>query len=146
MRERAIDGGCSELATDNRLVGSSSPPSRKQRFPGSLRIAPNWRGFVRTFCLYNLSIGNQGLFWRLCLCLAKSRFPETETWLARDRFDYADYRAGSPASCAVWTIQPTRSWVNLTGIIRLQLRPLGRRERLSSRRPISRLAGLLPLD
>jgi hypothetical protein len=27
MRERAIDGGCSELATDNRLVGSSSPPS-----------------------------------------------------------------------------------------------------------------------
>jgi hypothetical protein len=35
-----------------------------------LRIAPNWRGFVRAFCLYNLSIGNQGLFWRLCLCLA----------------------------------------------------------------------------
>ena len=27
MREPAIDGGCSELATDNRLVGSSSPPS-----------------------------------------------------------------------------------------------------------------------
>ena len=27
MRERAIDGGCSELATDNRLVGSSSPLS-----------------------------------------------------------------------------------------------------------------------
>ena len=27
MREPAIDGACSELATDNRLVGSSSPPS-----------------------------------------------------------------------------------------------------------------------
>jgi hypothetical protein len=27
MREPVIDGGCSELATDNRLVGSSSPPS-----------------------------------------------------------------------------------------------------------------------
>ena len=27
MREPASDGGCSELATDNCLVGSSSPPS-----------------------------------------------------------------------------------------------------------------------
>jgi hypothetical protein len=27
MRGPAIDGGCSKLATDNRLVGSSSPPS-----------------------------------------------------------------------------------------------------------------------
>jgi hypothetical protein len=27
MREPAIDGDCSELATDNRLVVSSSPPS-----------------------------------------------------------------------------------------------------------------------
>jgi hypothetical protein len=55
-----------------------------------LRIAPNWRGFVRAFCLYSPSIVSQGLFWRLCLCLAKSRFPETETWFARDRFEYGD--------------------------------------------------------
>jgi hypothetical protein len=39
---------CSEQATNNRLVGSSSPPSpttqsqTKQRFPGVVQIVPNW--------------------------------------------------------------------------------------------------------
>jgi hypothetical protein len=47
----------------------------KQRFPGSLRIAPNWRGFVCAFCLCKLSIGFHVPFWRLCLRPAKSRFP-----------------------------------------------------------------------
>jgi hypothetical protein len=45
MREPASDGGCSELATNNRLVGSSSHHAvpYKQRFPGVVQIAPNWR-------------------------------------------------------------------------------------------------------
>src|SRR5713101_2790877 len=37
--------------------------SCKQRFPGSLRIAPNWRGFVCAFCLCKLSIGFHVPFW-----------------------------------------------------------------------------------
>jgi hypothetical protein len=52
----------------DRLVGSSSPPSpttqsyRKWRFPGSVRIAPNWRRFVHAFCLCTLPIELRGLF------------------------------------------------------------------------------------
>ena len=53
---------------NNRLVRSSksSRPHHtvlhKQRFPGSVQIALNWRGFVYAFCLRNLSIGFQGPF------------------------------------------------------------------------------------
>ena len=35
MREPAINGGCSELASDNRLVGSSSPPSPTTQSPSN---------------------------------------------------------------------------------------------------------------
>jgi hypothetical protein len=35
MRQLAIDGGCSELATDNRLVGSSSPRSPTTQSPSN---------------------------------------------------------------------------------------------------------------
>jgi hypothetical protein len=57
---------------------------RKQRFPGSLRIAPNWRGFVRAFCLCKLSTGFEGSFWRLCLRRIKSRFPAADTGVCGD--------------------------------------------------------------
>jgi hypothetical protein len=72
------------------LARSSSPSSpttqsrAKQRFSGSLRIAPNWPGFGRAFCLCKLSIGFQGPFRRLCLCPAKSRFPTAETGIVGD--------------------------------------------------------------
>jgi hypothetical protein len=58
----------------------------ERRFPSSLRIAPNWRGFVRAFCLCKLSIGFHVPFWRLCLCPAKSRFPTAETAVMVDKF------------------------------------------------------------
>ena len=48
---------------------------RKRRFPGSVRIAPNWRRFVHAFCLCNLPIELQGPFRGLCLCPGKLRFP-----------------------------------------------------------------------
>jgi hypothetical protein len=51
-----------------------------ERFPGSARIGPNWWGFVRAFCLCNVSMGFQGPFLRLCLCLAKLRFPGNRCW------------------------------------------------------------------
>jgi hypothetical protein len=63
MREPASDGGCSELATDNRLVGSSS----KQRFPGVVQIG-QLAGFV---CGRSVSADEQlnvtGLFRPLSL-------------------------------------------------------------------------------
>jgi hypothetical protein len=34
---------------------------------------------VRAFCLCNVSMGYQRPFLRLCLCLAKLRFPAAET-------------------------------------------------------------------
>jgi hypothetical protein len=57
---------------------------RKRRFPGSVRIAPNWRRFVHAFCLCNLPIGLQGPFRGLCLCPGKLRFPAAETAVGRD--------------------------------------------------------------
>jgi hypothetical protein len=47
---------------------------RKRGFPGSVRIAPNWRRFVDAFCLCNVAIGLQGAFRGLCLCPGKLRF------------------------------------------------------------------------
>jgi hypothetical protein len=61
---------------------------RKRGFPGSVRIAPNWRRFVHAFCLCNLPIELLGPFRGLCLCPAKSRFPTAETGVGRDRFEY----------------------------------------------------------
>jgi Nitrogen regulatory protein P-II len=110
------------------LVRSSSPPSHAQSWrliivwlevrvlptpPRSLaqteisRLvanSPELAGIRQHILSLRSVYWKSGAIWRLCLCLAKSRFPETGTWFARDRFDYADYRAGSPASCAVWTI------------------------------------------
>ena len=73
IRPRTEDGSRFEVLRPHHAV------SCKQRFPGSLRIAPNWRGFVCAFCLCKLSIGFHVPFWRLCLCPAKSRFPTAET-------------------------------------------------------------------
>jgi len=77
-------------STPNRAV------LRKQRFPGSLRIAPNWRGFVHAFCLCKLSAGLQGSFRRTYLCLVKSRFPTAETDFGRDS---VHRKAASVAAC-----------------------------------------------
>ena len=68
MREPAIDGGCSELATDNRLVGSSSSPSPTTHshangdFP-KYRKMPAFGGLIfRPFGLWNEAFGFQGPF------------------------------------------------------------------------------------
>jgi hypothetical protein len=55
-----------------------------KRFPGSVRIAPNWRRFVHAFCLCNLPIELQGPFRGLCPCPGKLRFPTAETGVGRD--------------------------------------------------------------
>jgi hypothetical protein len=46
---------------------------------------PNWRRFVHTLCLCELSIGYQGPFRLLCLRPQKFRFPATETGVSARR-------------------------------------------------------------
>jgi hypothetical protein len=102
--KRAVGGQCLELAADNRLVGSSSPPSLRWRLimawlevrvlsapPRSLaqteisRLvanSPELAG-IRPHILSLRSVyWKSGAIWRLCLCLAKSHFPESETWFS----------------------------------------------------------------
>jgi hypothetical protein len=75
---------------------------RKRRFPSLLRIGPNWRGFVRAFCLCNVSRGFQAPFRRLCLCLAKSRFPTVETGVGGDSVRTLGQCDGKPSiSCCL---------------------------------------------
>ena len=57
---------------------SNSFTLRKRRFPGSVRIAPNWRRSVHAFCLCNLPIELQGQFRGLCLW--KIAFPDGGDW------------------------------------------------------------------
>jgi hypothetical protein len=91
------------MAAHNGLVGGSSPlsPTTQSGANGDFlkyRKMPAFGGVIlRPVVLWSEGFGFQrpfrglqGLFWRLCLCLEKSRFPETETWFARDRFEYGD--------------------------------------------------------
>jgi hypothetical protein len=78
---------------------------RKRGFPGSVRIARNWRRFVHAFCLCNLPIGLLGAFRGLCLCPGKLRFPTAKVALVGSRFECWVSAPESQASRAALTIR-----------------------------------------
>jgi hypothetical protein len=61
--------------------------SVQRRFPGSLRIAPNWRGFVGAFCHRKLSFGFQGPFRHLCLCPQNPVSRKRRLWFVEIPFE-----------------------------------------------------------
>ena len=66
------------------------PPPRSRHQTEISRFfmkSPNWRGFVRAFCLCGLSLEFQGWFWGLRLCPAKSRFPTAGAGVGGDLFE-----------------------------------------------------------
>jgi hypothetical protein len=67
---------------------------RKRRFPGSVRIAPNWRRFVHAFCLCNLPIELRGPFSGSLSLPWKIAFP--------DGGDRCWWRLGSNAGSVGW--------------------------------------------
>jgi hypothetical protein len=117
-RHRAV-ARCSELAADNRLVGSSSPPSPTTQSPSNRDFPVLYEnpriggGFVRAFCLCGLSIGFQVSFWGLCLCPAKSRFPTAEAGVGGDLVRMLSQCDGRPiekrSSCMRITSNPWRA-------------------------------------
>ena len=71
---------------NNRLVRSSSPPSRAQTEISRLVAnSPELAGIRLRISLCRLSIGFRGPFRRLCLCLAKSRFPTVVTSIGGEK-------------------------------------------------------------
>ena len=81
-------------------------------------VAPNWRGFVRAFCLCKLSIGFHVPFWRLCLRPAKSRFPTASLLRSQiDTLEEPGHWLGNSPNGTLWNVGSDHSGLMLANLM-----------------------------